>query len=317
MYVSESTTRQCELIESGGAAPRTRARGNARSLGRLSSGRTKSAKATSIADEPMTAPGKRKTRALQSHPPVTTASHPISDDPCQSRVHEVHERSVWDDVPGAFHFLSVSPPLAIVGVCLPLQSALKWYPIWYATRTFLPAVPASLGGHAIAVYAAYASFEDVAWFGSDANLLAAAVSVGVVLGVAFRNATNAWRWLVGLGAGTPGRASAAPLVPARSPSVLVAVPVTARSAGGAGEFTVKVLLPTAKFSQGMVYNEKKSLQAFVDLEDASQPAMATLVRLIAREGGGGGVKGYFAARREGEALRIYVDRILPEPARPW
>ena len=80
---------------------------------------------------------------------------------------------------------------------------------------------------------------------------------------------------------------------------------------------MKVLLPTAKFSHGMVYNERKTLQAFIDLEDASQSGMATLVRIIATEGGGGGVKGYFAARREGEALRIFAERALPDPVRPW
>ena len=223
------------------------------------------------------------------------------------------EPSIWDDMPGTFHFLAVSPPLAIVCTCLPLESALCWYPAWWATTALLPAVPASLGGHAVAIYAAYSSFEDMTWFGSDANLLAAALAVGLVMGVAFRNATNAFRWLVGMCEGAPG----ATLLPPRGPSVVVPVPAAAKSAGGRGEFTVKVLLPTAKYSHGMVYNEKKTVQAFVDLEDASQPGMATLVRLIAREGGGGGVKGFFAARREGEALRIFVDRILPEPERQW
>ena len=41
---------------------------------------------------------------------------------------------------------------------------------------------------------------------------------------------------------------------------------------------------------------------------------AMLVRLIATKGESGGLVGYFQAHRDGENLRILVDRILPDPS---
>ena len=226
--------------------------------------------------------------------------------------------SSWDRLPGLFHFLSVGPPLAILCACLPQLSFPQWFPFWYVIKASLPTGIGSLGCHAITVYASYSALREEQRFSSEASLLAAAVAVGLLMGVTFRNVVSAFRWRI-FGEGTPSTAksAAATLPPPRSPSVLVPLPAVGKRAGGTGEFPVKVLLPTAKFSQGMVYNERKTLQAFIDLEDASQSGMATLVRIIATEGGGGGVKGYFAARREGEALRIFAERALPDPVRPW
>ena len=225
------------------------------------------------------------------------------------------------ELPLCFHTLCVAPPLTVLWLCLPRLSLFPWFPIWYVMKAVLPVRLGSLGGHAVTIYACYDVYSGTSSFASDSSLLLTAVATGLVMGITFRNITNAARWII-VGAGRNGvsdttSANVAKLVPPRSPSVLVPVPAVDRRAGGVGEFTVKVMLPTAKFEHGMVYNERKTLQCFVDLEDASQPAMATLVRLIARGGGGGGIRGYFAARREGEALRIFVDRMLPEPARPW
>ena len=90
---------------------------------------------------------------------------------------------------------------------------------------------------------------------------------------------------------------------------------------GDGDFLVKVQLPivhnsatTSKvYAQGMVYDERRSFQAFVDLESEAEVHTPTLARLIATEGGSGGVKAYFNARREGDVLRIFVDRVMPPP----
>eukprot|EP00322_Chrysochromulina_rotalis_P031233 CAMPEP_0115833358 /NCGR_PEP_ID=MMETSP0287-20121206/3133_1 /TAXON_ID=412157 /ORGANISM="Chrysochromulina rotalis, Strain UIO044" /LENGTH=136 /DNA_ID=CAMNT_0003286773 /DNA_START=280 /DNA_END=690 /DNA_ORIENTATION=- len=134
------------------------------------------------------------------------------------------------------------------------------------------------------------------------------------MGVAYRNMFRAVRWLVsGIGDDSvlpdiDPRTSVLP--PPRAPSVLVPLPES--TSVSSVEIIVKVLLPTAEFGQGMVYNERRTLQAFINFEDA--PGIATLARLIASEGGDGGIKAYFKARREAGHLRIYVDRVLPQPA---
>ena len=44
------------------------------------------------------------------------------------------------------------------------------------------------------------------------------------------------------------------------------------------------------------------------------PGIEVLLRLVRDQGPRGGIKGYFKAKREGDRLRIFADRILPPPA---
>ena len=181
--------------------------------------------------------------------------------------------------------------------------------------------------------------------------LFAACGFGLVMGVAYRNALKFLAWLVsdlperptGGGDGASSSSSSATADDPR-PSVCVSLSsgdgetasMSRSQEGGAsrihltgappnvhgdGDFLVKVQLPivhnsatTSKvYAQGMVYDERRSFQAFVDLESEAEVHTPTLARLIATEGGSGGVKAYFNARREGDVLRIFVDRVMPPP----
>jgi len=213
--------------------------------------------------------------------------------------------------------------MAVICYVLAPELVLTYLGPWILVKVLLPAGAASLAGHAVTIYACHANLASSAWVGDESSYsrLAVAIVVGMAMGVAYRNVFRALRWFVSgigetdgalekiSGGGGTARTPASLPLP-RAPSFLV--PLPGATSFAAAELTVKVLLPTAKFAKGMVYNEKRTLQAFVDLEQDA-PGVATIVRLIATEGGDGGVKGYFRARREGEQLRIYVDRILPEP----
>ena len=92
---------------------------------------------------------------------------------------------------------------------------------------------------------------------------------------------------------------------------------------GRAIFPVKISLPIASKrtahadALGMVYDEQRSFQAFIDLEADDVPNLATLTRLIAIDGSAGGVSAYFDARRNGDDLLVYVDRVLAPPSKRW
>ena len=230
--------------------------------------------------------------------------------------------SAWDEHPGAFHFLTAVPPVTLACLLLSPMVMITWLGPWALVKLVLSAEVATQCQHAVTIYAAHANL-DVQWVGDRQShmRLAAAIAAGLVMGVAYRNTFRSLRWVLsGVGEDgdrssasssgrRAGRASVSLPLP-RAPSVLVPLPTSTSVA--ATELVVKVLLPTAKFAKGMIYNERRTLQAFVDLE-SDEPNIAALVRLIATQGGDGGIKGYFAARREGAHLRIYVDRILTPP----
>ena len=65
----------------------------------------------------------------------------------------------------------------------------------------------------------------------------------------------------------------------------------------------------------MVYDERRSFESFLPLDC---PAITPLLELVRDRGwrrgaGQPGIKGYFIAKREGDNLRIFVDRLLPQP----
>ena len=213
---------------------------------------------------------------------------------------------------GLFHLLAAGPPVAICFVTMPSTLLLAGLVPWMLVRMMMPKSLKPMCAHFVTVYIAHNGLGS-----SELTLirLAKAICLGLTMGVAYRNGHRALRWAISsvctAAISTTGLRMPARLAPPRAASVLLPLPDSPLCSSC--EFVVKVLLPTAKFSRGMVYNEKRTLQAFVDLE-SDCPGMATLVRLIASEGGDGGVKGYFLARREPGALRVYIDRILPEPA---
>ena len=103
-------------------------------------------------------------------------------------------------------------------------------------------------------------------------------------------------------------------------------------AGGLGERLgyqgIKVSLPLASSkidksaegagrALGMVYDAERSFQAFLDLEADDVPNMAVLTRLVATEGEAGGVTAYMDARREGDDLLIFVDKVIAPPKQKW
>ena len=65
----------------------------------------------------------------------------------------------------------------------------------------------------------------------------------------------------------------------------------------------------------MVYDERRSFESFLPLDC---PGITPLLELVRDHGwrrgpGQPGIKGYFSAKREGANLRIFVDRLLPQP----
>uniref|UniRef100_A0A7S0NRM5 MYND-type domain-containing protein n=1 Tax=Calcidiscus leptoporus TaxID=127549 RepID=A0A7S0NRM5_9EUKA len=89
---------------------------------------------------------------------------------------------------------------------------------------------------------------------------------------------------------------------------------------GSEEFAVKVqasdaaLLGSEAAMPCHVYDEARSFTGFLECHT---PGITPLLRLIQGHGAhfrGRGAKGYFLARREGTSLRIFTDRILPQPA---
>ena len=93
-----------------------------------------------------------------------------------------------------------------------------------------------------------------------------------------------------------------------------------KSVHGTTEFSVKVQATDAALlgSEGAmpcsVYDEARSFNGFLE---CYTPGIDPLLRLIQDQGAlipGRGGKGYFLARREGTSLRIFTDRILPQPA---
>ena len=230
--------------------------------------------------------------------------------------------------PAAFFLLTAGPPLAVLSSCLDVKAIMTWLPAWTILGAVLPNGGISkAGGHALAFYASYSEL-DPALFGDDdggsVRHMTAAVGIGLVMGVAYRNLIGALRWVIS----TVGETARPERVIASgwAPSVVIPLPTGSANANHQpGEFTVKVLLPTATFTDGMVYNERRTLQCFLNMQAPDQPQLATLVRQIATKGEGGGTKAYFTARREavgpaggaasvnGEQLRIFVDRVLPPP----
>jgi hypothetical protein len=85
-----------------------------------------------------------------------------------------------------------------------------------------------------------------------------------------------------------------------------------RNVHGEAEFTVKVQVPmTGDLGTCMVYDEVRSFQcAFSTKETPEGPQLHRLIRTF---GQADGLKGYFAARREGANLRIFYDRLLSPP----
>ena len=213
------------------------------------------------------------------------------------------------------------PPLALLLALLKPSTVLGWLFPWVLVQMLLPPRAASLSGHALSAYVAYVTLDDeLAGVAGSHSRLAAALTTGLIMGITYRNCFRALRWLVSgidrddmlpnIPSHAQQRRGALSLPPPRAPSALIPLPESTSSS--AVEMVVRVSLPTVKTGRGLVCNERRTVEAYVDFSDA--PGIATLAHLIASEGGDGGVKAYFKARREVGQLRIFVDRVLPQPA---
>ena len=86
---------------------------------------------------------------------------------------------------------------------------------------------------------------------------------------------------------------------------------TFRNIHGDDEFTVKVQIPgDGSFGSCMVYDEQRSFEVCLTRDVPG----AEKIHWIIRSGGPMGLKGYFAARRDGAHLRIFLDRLLDPPS---
>ena len=250
------------------------------------------------------------------------------------------EPTFLDRKPGLFHAITALPPAMLLLYFVPPGTCLIWLLAWNVMRTLLkPSGTAArqLGGHAIALYASHRSLgSDFSDDLESSSYLLSVCGVGLLMGISFRNGMNALLWLV---SGLPERpvSSGSGEFPDDRPTVVVSLEQAQATGGGSKGatgappnmhgsklFTVMVQLPLNKpggsgtagsfDGLGMVVDEKHSFQSFVDLEsDTTGDARAALVRLIATKGCAGGLKGFFQARREGDDLRIFVDRILAQP----
>ena len=241
--------------------------------------------------------------------------------------------------PRTFHLLTAGPPTVLLCFLLPASKVSTWFALWALWQYFpLPRELHVLGGRAITVYGAWRNLHESIVPRSDtvfSNRFLAACVIGLVMGVAYRNLIQALNWYF---SDKPARPKGPDELSGR-PAVRVSLRPDEKLAGksvasmsrqggaqlkkihltdappnvhGEREFMVKVQLPMtngAGDGLGMVYDEQRSFQSFVDLESPDRH-MATLTRLIATEGGSGGVKGYFMARRQGDELFIFVDKVL-------
>ena len=245
--------------------------------------------------------------------------------------------------PGTFHVLTAGPPAVLLCFLLPASKVSTWFALWGLWQYVpLPRGLHVLGGRALTVYGAWRNLNESLVPRSDtvfSNRFLASAVVGLLMGVAYRNLIHALNWYFSDEPACPkgperdhaGRpAVRVSLRPDEKLAAGKSVASMSRPSGGAQmrkihltdappnvhgerEFAVKVQLPMAASGVGdglgMVYDERRSFQSFVDLESPDLH-MATLTRLIATEGNAGGVKGYFMARREGDQLYIFVDKIL-------
>lgn len=221
---------------------------------------------------------------------------------------------------------------AIVVVCLPLWVCLHFAP--------LPARANSVIANVITTAGAWLGARQWIEQGLPHNdhwRLCYAMAVGILMGSAYR---ALWRVCAttsasprdgdgGLDSGRAGHST-----DHLRPSITVPLDGAADRGGrvastappnahGNRVFAVKVCLPILGANKrthrsgldglGMIYDQDRTFQCFVNLESDAQPEMAGLVRQIARDGAAGGTKGYFEARRSGDVLRVFVDRMLEPP----
>lgn len=274
-------------------------------------------------------PSAKKGRSKSS---AATAAPPTSATSTQSKKPKAPpEPTIWDSRPGLFHALTAIPPAITLLYVISPDSFIVWLIAWNILRSMLKAqgqAASTLGGHALTVYASYRSIDASGW--DLTQHLAGAVGTGLLMGVAFKNLMSAGLWLT---SGFPERpmsssSSRAEGVDESRPAIVVPLQ---QANGGKGAppnvhgrkvFTVKIVLPLNDTSDGkappgafdglgMVSDQRRTFQSFVDLETEGA-GTAAMTRLIATKGGGGGLKGYFEAQRDGDSLRIYVDMILPD-----
>ena len=247
----------------------------------------------------------------------------------------------WSMHPHTFHALVAGPPVALLSVVMPPRQITTWFAIWALFQyTPLNHSWSVAGSRALTIYGAWLHLRESLFpHAEDGSVLgvrlAAACGVGLLMGVAYRNVMQALDWLVSDFPERPtsddGECSEPPRALSTLASERAAVRISLRqgtSAGklnlddaapvpnthGAAEFIVKVQLPMAAkggdAGMGMVYDERRTFQAFVDLESDSEPHVATLTRMIATKGAAGGLKGFFNAKRDGDDLLVFVDRVL-------
>jgi hypothetical protein len=265
--------------------------------------------------------------------------------PKSSSKAEQREPSFWDSHQQAFMLVTTVPPVALICAFLPVGCVSTYFVAW-TLFNFLPLKKhaRSLGGHMLTVYGSWRNIDTTSLEPGSLLHYLAPLALGAVMGVAYRNLLRALRWSVSKypeatiealpAAPDPrrpfvrvplrpqGEDSAGATVASMSPGTGIHLADAPANVHGDKEFTVKVQLPfgmggaaqpDGQNPMGMVYDEKRSFQAFVSLEAEDAGATAALVRLIATEGGSGGMKGYFAACRDGDDVLLFVDRILPQP----
>lgn len=233
------------------------------------------------------------------------------------------EPSAWDSRPLTYHLLIAGLPLTAVCAFLEVAFVATWFPIWIICRhlplvihrklAWLPEAMPVLSGHALTVHACYRGLGPAFQTRAGALHLVSAVAMGLILGVGYKNLFAAVSWFSassrlrgGLGSAS-GRESLVVSLLGEQGGAAPANP------HGAREFGVKVTLTMQRGAKGAaeVHDQRRTFDAVLPQQ---ADGMATLARLVALRGEGGGLHGFFSARREGSDLRIFVDRLQPPPA---
>ena len=244
----------------------------------------------------------------------------------------------WAKSPKAYFVLMCAPPTAVVLSVLPISAVALAAGVWLACRVALQILSlhklAIVVGHVITIYCSYTLLPEansrLEAAGDDPTSprrLVATGAVAIAMGISFRNLTRFGSWL--MGGSLDYRAGEPPNVLGGDPRLCLRVSMSDAEAKvrgpnvhGAREFVVKVQLPMGGMGgisggMGMCYDERRTFQVFVRLESEAQPdATAAMVRLIATEGDAGGLRGYFLAKRLGDDLLIFVDRLVPGESVP-
>ena len=264
--------------------------------------------------------------------PKRTAHAPSPTTPPPTQVFQLSGN--WAKVPYAFFALTIVPPLSIVAYILPIEIVATTLAFWMGVRFVLRKVLglfrlSIIAGHAYTFYVAFNHMPahllpDGADPLSSQRLLPVA-GLTIAMGIAYRNTSRFLSWALNANFEYQASEGAGQTILGESRPTLRVPLANAESKSPRAfdsEFVVKVQLPMGSGlgeignGLGMCYDERRTVKTFVSLESDAQPSeTAAMVRLIATDGGSGGLRAYFMAKRSGEDLLIFVDRVVPPPGK--